>query len=250
MSDDGQASPATQPRNPPWTRDELILALNLYFQDRSAAGNDTHPEVINLSKHLRALHIHPKVVRERTNFRNSNEVGLKLANFRAVDPSEPGGMASASALDKQVFNEFANDKAALSAAAELISSLGESLPPPSPHDADEEYEGSEGKLITREHRHRERDGKLPKQKKAAVMKKTGKLACEVCDFDFHAQYGELGKEFAECHHKKPVSEMKPHQKTKLDDLAIVCSNCHRMIHRTRPWKSIEELKSLLNESEV
>ena len=26
---------------------------------------------------------------------------------------------------------------------------------------------------------------------------------------------------------------------RLDDLAIVCSNCHRMIHRTKPMMSVE-----------
>jgi predicted HNH restriction endonuclease len=31
----------------------------------------------------------------------------------------------------------------------------------------------------------------------------------------------------------------------LDDLAIVCSNCHRMIHRTRPMMSVEEFRELL-----
>ncbi|MDO6522910.1 HNH endonuclease [Shimia thalassica] len=49
----------------------------------------------------------------------------------------------------------------------------------------------------------------------------------------------------ECHHTVPVSEMKPGDKTKLSDLALVCANCHRMIHAKRPWLSIQELVGLI-----
>jgi 5-methylcytosine-specific restriction protein A len=28
-------------------------------------------------------------------------------------------------------------------------------------------------------------------------------------------------------------------------LELVCSNCHRMIHRRRPWLTIEQLRSIL-----
>ena len=31
----------------------------------------------------------------------------------------------------------------------------------------------------------------------------------------------------------------------IDDLSWVCSNCHRMIHRQKPWLSIEELNAVL-----
>jgi 5-methylcytosine-specific restriction protein A len=54
-----------------------------------------------------------------------------------------------------------------------------------------------------------------------VTARTGKLDCEICDFDFFTTYGIHGKGFAECHHTKPVSELKPGELTKLADLAIV-----------------------------
>ena len=71
------------------------------------------------------------------------------------------------------------------------------------------------------------------------------IQSETCLFDFKEIYGELGEGFAECHHKKPVSQLKNNEKTKLDDLAILCANCHRMIHRSKPWKTIDELKKIL-----
>jgi putative restriction endonuclease len=30
--------------------------------------------------------------------------------------------------------------------------------------------------------------------------------------------------------------------TRLEDLALLCANCHRMIHRASPWLSVEELR--------
>ena len=45
-------------KNPNWTKDELILALELYFRDETSRGNKTHPEVIKLSQILNSLPIH------------------------------------------------------------------------------------------------------------------------------------------------------------------------------------------------
>ncbi|MEK7395496.1 MAG: HNH endonuclease, partial [Candidatus Poribacteria bacterium] len=71
--------------------------------------------------------------------------------------------------------------------------------------------------------------------------------CMACDFDFEKKYGERGKGFIEIHHIKPVSELGGN--TKVDpatDLVVVCSNCHRMIHRKKnKVLSLEELKKII-----
>ncbi|NRA52977.1 MAG: HNH endonuclease [Gammaproteobacteria bacterium] len=68
------------------------------------------------------------------------------------------------------------------------------------------------------------------------------LACEVCDFNFTKTYGIRGKDYIECHHKNPLSDTKVGEKTKTEDLALLCANCHRVIHRYKPWISVEKLK--------
>lgn len=71
--------------------------------------------------------------------------------------------------------------------------------------------------------------------------------CQVCNFDFEEKYGIWGANFAEVHHIKPLSEFKGN-KTETNpktDLAVLCANCHRMIHRASSrgiTLSIEELK--------
>jgi 5-methylcytosine-specific restriction protein A len=69
----------------------------------------------------------------------------------------------------------------------------------------------------------------------------GRLICEVprCGFDFEAVYGELGKHFAHVHHRKQLKSGE--RVTKPGDLAIVCANCHAMIHRHGECRQIEEL---------
>ncbi len=97
------------------------------------------------------------------------------------------------------------------------------------------------------HFYRERNPKLVKAKKDAVFKDKGKLCCEVCNFDFAATYGEWGKRYCEAHHTKQLSKIDGTVNTKLEDLAIVCSNCHRIIHLQDPMLTIEELKEKYKE---
>jgi 5-methylcytosine-specific restriction endonuclease McrA len=94
------------------------------------------------------------------------------------------------------------------------------------------------------HLRRERNRAIVKEKKAQVLKAEGCLRCECCEFDFSAAYGELGAGFCEVHHKKALSA---HNETitTLDDLAVLCSNCHRMIHLTEPMFSVEAFSRLV-----
>ncbi len=78
------------------------------------------------------------------------------------------------------------------------------------------------------------------------MKKIIIIVCEACGFDFGKVYGDVGRNFIEAHHMKPVSEMKEGDKTQIEDMAMLCSNCHRMVHRIRPWIfDKNELKSII-----
>lgn len=110
-------------------------------------------------------------------------------------------------------------------------------------DDDEGFPEGKQKLIT--HVCRERNYKVVKEAKSRFKDKHGKLVCEVCGFNFSEKYGEIGDDYIEAHHIIPVSELKENDKTKVDDIALVCSNCHRMLHRKRPWITPSDLKSLL-----
>lgn len=103
----------------------------------------------------------------------------------------------------------------------------------------------EGKLVERSHKRRERNRKVVERKKSDFLKIHGKIFCEICGFDFEEKYGERGTNFCEVHHTIPVSEMNPAHQTSLDELVIVCANCHRIIHRERPWLTMKQIKKIL-----
>jgi hypothetical protein len=90
-----------------------------------------------------------------------------------------------------------------------------------------------------------RDPELRARKIAEALRRSqdGRLRCEVpgCGFDFEDVYGEIGRGFAHVHHLKPLAERASAAVTELADLAIVCANCHAMIHvggACRPLKGL------------
>tara|TARA_Y100001970_G_C14107613_1_gene789054 strand:- start:30 stop:1250 length:1221 start_codon:yes stop_codon:yes gene_type:complete len=103
----------------------------------------------------------------------------------------------------------------------------------------------EGRVLIKKHKYRERNGQLPILKKQKYFEEFGHLSCEVCQFNFSEKYGERGDGYIECHHNIPLSELKEDSFTKLSDLTLLCSNCHRMIHRTKEWLKIDELRKII-----
>lgn len=236
-------------RNPKWSRDELILALELYTRVNPVHTSDKNPEIIALSEVLNSLPIHPPA-EHGEKFRNANGVYMKLCNFLRFDPDYTGtGLQRGGKLEEAIWDEFINDPERLKAIAAAIVAGAPLIRPPSDEEElaiDEDEEFPEGRLLTQLHKRRERNPVAAFKKKKKILTATGSLACEVCDFDFHLSYGILGYGFVECHHRKPLSELTGSKTTKLEDLAIVCANCHRMLHRARPWKTVNELKMLIN----
>lgn len=237
-------------RNQRWSRDELILAFALYMTNPSSPPGKDSKEVRELSALLRLVGKQLGVPRG-TNYRNSNGVYMKMMNFRRFDPAFIGsgkvGLSRGNKDEEVVWRDFAHDNAKLGKVAFAIRAAVE-LPPneqPPVTDDDEMAEAPEGRLLSRLHRFRERNRKLVERRKAKTLQRVGHLSCEVCEFDFQQRYGDRGKGFIEAHHTKPIETLTDGSKTKLEDLALVCSNCHRMIHATRPWLTIDELKAVL-----
>jgi 5-methylcytosine-specific restriction protein A len=225
-------------RNPDWVVDELILALDLYL--RAGLLDDTDARVIELSEQLNRLTFHA-LRPDAARFRNPNGVALKLANFASLDPAYGGrGMQRGGRLDRLVWDRYSGDR-------DLLSDLASELRDASTREdrlvsvpVEGEAEAIEGRLRYRQHFVRERDPGIAKRKREHVLRAGQRLRCEACRFDFEDCYGDLGSGFIECHHVVPLSASGV-RTTRLEDLALVCSNCHRMIHRRQPWLTIAQL---------
>lgn len=112
-------------------------------------------------------------------------------------------------------------------------------------DIDDIEEYPEGRESYKTHRVLERNPKVIKKAKKEFLKKNGFLYCEICKFRFDLKYGKRGIGFIEGHHRKMVSEMKPGENTRIEDIVMLCSNCHHMIHR-KPLISVEEMIKEVN----
>jgi 5-methylcytosine-specific restriction protein A len=80
---------------------------------------------------------------------------------------------------------------------------------------------------------------------AANAKKFHGTTCQACDLDFVKRYGTIGQGFIEAHHLKPISGLEEGVPVKYDvalDFAVLCANCHRMIHRTEDPSDLEGFK--------
>jgi putative restriction endonuclease len=92
-----------------WTRDELILAINLYCKTPFGKLHKGNPDVVNLANLIG---------------RTSNSVAYKLVNFASLDPTLKArgikGASNSSKLDKQIWDEFFDNWNILPYESELL----------------------------------------------------------------------------------------------------------------------------------
>ena len=93
--------------NKNWTRDELLIALGLYCKIPFGQFHQRQPLVVQVAEHLD---------------RSPSSIAMKLSNLASLDPVIIGsgrkGLASASSLDREVWQAFSENTAEMMPAAE------------------------------------------------------------------------------------------------------------------------------------
>ncbi|MDE7314556.1 MAG: HNH endonuclease [Mucispirillum sp.] len=110
----------------------------------------------------------------------------------------------------------------------------------------DDYLYEEGHPDLKEHIIRERSPQVIQQAKEKFKEKhNSKLFCQICGFDFSKTYGKLGENFIEGHHIIPISSIQSNSKTGIEDIYLVCSNCHSMLHQKGAPKKVEDYYKIL-----
>jgi hypothetical protein len=180
------------------------------------------------------------------NFANSRDYDLVTPGGLRFPPKKVFGLALERALGIEAFPAHFSagwsqpSFELLQAAGYVIVPKGESVAgdkdavpgsPPLPSE-DDDRRWVEGHPKRVAHLRRERAPGLARDKKAAVLAATGKLACEECGFEPVARHGPAFLDAGlDVHHKVPLADLPPGTETALSDLALLCATCHRIEHR-------------------
>ena len=232
-------------RNLIWEWDELVLACDIVMQHGGRALPDDHAEVIVLSELLRRMTLHPVEVR-KADFRSRGSVRRKTADIATALPGYTGRPTNGGRRDKEVIARFIAEPDVMHNMAESIrAAAAEGEPVDFPRDAGYENESEiEGRYLLRWHAYRERNPTLRRKKINSVLAQGLALSCESCGFDFSQTYGERGQGYIECHHVEPL-HVGGEGPRSIRDLALLCSNCHRMIHTKPPWPTPAQLGDII-----
>lgn len=252
---------AARPRRADWTREELIIICAELEANHWEVYRANSDEAEALSDLLNDADFVPVWARD-DDFRSPNSVQRKMYDFTTLLPSYAGKPTKGGRATREVLEAFLSEPEVMHARAVALRAEIEAGGTPMAaslniadvvetdweSDADlldpDDFEAEEGAQLLVRHYRRERNRTIRKRKLAAVIAAGLPIACEVCGFDFAEVYGVVGDGYIEVHHVLPLHASGPIT-TRLDDLALLCSNCHRMIHRARPWLTPDELRERL-----
>jgi len=227
--------------NPNWGRDEVLLALDLYFRCEGRIPSKDDPRVIALSDDLRRLPYHAEAAR-KPSFRNPDGVAFKLQNLRQIATGK--GLGNVATNDRLVWAEFGK---APELVAKLATAIRAGIEQVAADEPSEDQEFLEGRLLTELHRRRERNPAVRKQL-IATRRKSGKLTCDLCGGGSPSSSPELETASFEGHHLLGIAAG-AERPTKLSDMALLHATCHRLVHAaivlSKRWLTLTEARDVI-----
>jgi 5-methylcytosine-specific restriction enzyme A len=230
-----------------WTHDEITVVCAEVEANGWRQLDRRDRRVAELSRLLQSPANHP-LAKRGPEFRNLASVARKSADIATRHPEYPGRPTNGNRLDEDVLHAFLDRPEQMRQLAQAIRdelSRGFATGPDLPDPDLGSLTAEEGGVLYRRHLRRERDPEIRRKKIAEAKRRGIPIACEVCSFDFGRVYGARGADYIECHHRTPL-HVTGLTVTHIDDLALLCSNCHRMIHRTAPWLTVDELHAIVH----
>ncbi|ORC19971.1 HNH endonuclease [Rhodococcus qingshengii] len=238
-----------------WEWDETVLACGLLYENAWREIKEHDPRVSELSTFLRSQWDYAIYV---PRFRSTSSVHRKLEDLRTVHPEYARTATRGGGLAPRVVDAFVADPYKMHSLALALRGSGTLARSGEVGDADlndedlkrtgmsEFVAAVEGRVLQRLVKVRERNPRLRADKIAQSRRIRGDISCEVCGFDFEATYESLGDGYIQVHHVVPL-HFSGETESSLNDLVLLCANCHQMIHRARPvWLTPDELRIVVN----
>lgn len=220
-------------KNVNFTRDEVILALDVLYNSNAEHLGAKSKEIIELSQLLNDLPIHPREVRP-ANFRNCSGVSQQISFLRR---GKETGIKNphVGIIFFDIDCEFEGRTDELHRIAEAIRRNREAYSS-IPYGAIEENDGfPEGILLRHLHKIIEyRDGK-----RVADVER-----CQICRIQAKGIYAHNDL-ILEKHLLIPPDELDAKKTYLADDFIVVCPNCHSVLHRNRPWRNKYNCEEIL-----
>jgi hypothetical protein len=196
--------------------------------------------------------IHPEISEaEKTNkYRNSASHWANRVQFARLHLANAGLLFKANAVPDAPRSVWKLTPRGLERGCGLLSEApGREIPAKLAADVEADLQSLqaeeniiEGQRTERLVAHYERNPQL----RAAAIHIHG-MICKACGLNFFTAYGPHGSNFIEVHHLVPVSAMiEPKVVNPRTDMTVLCSNCHRMVHRKRDKPlSLQELVAIV-----
>lgn len=217
--------------NANFTRDEVILALDVLYFSGEQHLSGRKPAIQELSALLRQLPIHPAEAQPE-NFRNPVGVSDQINRFRNIE--KWGKRFHVGEMFTIVDQEFAERRDELHQIAQSIRRNLQCFNVPFGYQA-ENYEFPEGVLLGHLHR-------------VVEIRDSAKLKlgyrCDICQIDTNEIYPDCHS-LMTMHLTVPVTALDGMKRYSAVDFITVCPNCHAALHRRRPWLTKENCGDLL-----
>jgi predicted HNH restriction endonuclease len=227
-------------RQPRWTIDETILAVDTYFEigDVKKITKD-NPLVRELSNTLRNMPIH-KIKDEK--FRNIAGICMTLLSIATLDDTAQYSMRAASKLQKEVYYYYKDRKRYLK---EIASSIRSCLPLPFEYYEPVDHKPLlEGNILYLYHLFIENKSKEVQylRKEFRNRKKT---RCFVCGIDLENIYGCRGWELLELHYSDSIANYNSSMDILPGKFIPICPSCHKLSHSKAELFVLEKLKAIV-----
>lgn len=217
-------------RPPKWTRDEVILAVDVFFNTDEKPTSD---DIQELSMLLNSLPIF--TIEEKTDvFRNENGVGQHLMRFRWG--LKEGCKIHITNLFLDVYNEYQYKREELHKIAEAIKRCLPLVEKYTFGSIEETMGFQYGAILGHLHRN------LEKKHGKAQLKNADR--CELCGINPRSIYNLVNEDILETHWLVDPSKYAEGMVPQKKELLVVCPNCHNALHQAYPWIEQHQLATI------